>query len=110
MDYGTLEFGLATADEICKELGARLKAVRLSKGLRQEEVTARAGISRRTLVTLEGSGHCTLPTLVRVVYVLGLEGELQDLFKLRVRSIAEMQAMEESKRQRAPRRFKGPSL
>ena len=35
-----LEFSLATADEICQALGARLRTARLAQGLRQDELTS----------------------------------------------------------------------
>ena len=99
-----LDFGFATANEICVELGARLKAVRLAQGLLQVELAARAGLSRGTVNTLEQTGKSTVASLVRVVQALGLVDDLQDLFKLKTRSIAEMEHKARSKRKRASRK------
>jgi transcriptional regulator with XRE-family HTH domain len=99
-----LDFTLATAEEICIELGTRLKAARLAQGLRQIELAARAGLSRGTVNTLENTGQSTLASLVRVTRALDLVDDLQDLFKLKARSIAEMERNEQSRRKRASRK------
>lgn len=99
-----LDFGFATADEICVELGARLKAARLAQGLLQAELAARAGLSRGTVTALEQTGQSTVTSLVRVVQALGLVDDLQDLFKLKTRSIAEMEQNARSERKRASRK------
>jgi transcriptional regulator with XRE-family HTH domain len=102
--FNILDFGLASSDEICQTLGQRLKAVRLARGWTQSELARRAGLSRGTVVTLEGQGQTTLASLVRVVQVLGLEGELQPLFvPPPPRSIAELERRASTPRQRAPR-------
>ena len=99
-----LNFNLASTDEICQELGSRIKAARVQQGLHQEDVAARTGISRGTLVTLENKGQGAIATLIQVLKVLGLDHELQDLFKVQVLSIAEMERLANSHRVRAPRR------
>lgn len=100
-----MHFDFATPDEIGKELCARLKAARLYLGLRQEELAERAGVARRTVVSLEARGQCTLGSFVRVVQALGLETQLQDLFKSKAQSIAELEKhSEQSVRKRAPRK------
>lgn len=99
-----IDFTVATAEELCQELGTRLKAARLAQELSQAELAARAGVARGAVVHLEKSGASTLPTLARVVQVLGLEGELQPLFLPRVQSIAQLEQAEGiHRRQRAPR-------
>ncbi|MDZ7856106.1 helix-turn-helix domain-containing protein [Sphaerotilus sp.] len=101
--FNILDFGLASSDEICQTLGHRLKGVRLTRGWTQAELARRAGVSRGTIVTLEGHGQTTLASLVRVVQVLGLENELQSLFvQPPPRSIAELERRA-APRQRAPR-------
>ncbi|MBL0427830.1 helix-turn-helix domain-containing protein [Ramlibacter alkalitolerans] len=105
-----LDFGLATADEICSELGSRLRAVRLSLNLQQADVAAKAGVSRGTVSTLENKGQSTLASFIRIVYALGLEDQLQELFILKAHSIAEMEHNERAKRKRAPRHPKQSSV
>jgi DNA-binding XRE family transcriptional regulator len=98
-----LDFGFAFEQEICLELGARLKAHRLSQKMRQQDLASRAGLSRATVNGLESRGNCTLLTFIQVVQVLGLESELQNLFKLSApQSIADMEARAKPARKRAP--------
>ena len=67
-----LHFGLATTDEIAEELATRLRARRLVQNIRQRELAARAGISRKTLTTFEQSGKVSLDVFLRIVAALGL--------------------------------------
>ncbi|MBD5802714.1 helix-turn-helix protein [Azoarcus sp. Aa7] len=99
-----LDFGFATSDEICAELGRRLKAARLAQGIQQVELAARAGVSRGTVNTLENSGQSTLASIVRVAQALNLVDELQHLFELKARTIFEMERSEQGKRKRASRK------
>lgn len=101
-----MDFGFSTADEIARELCERLKAARLAFGLQQAELAERAGVSRRTITTLERSGQSTLASFIRVIQALGLESQLQELFKLKSQSIAELERNEQSTRKRAPRKAK----
>ena len=104
-----LNFSLASFDEMSSELGARLKALRLFRGMQQTELATRAGVSRYIVQELENSGKCTLIAWLRIVYALGRESELQDLFQLKINSIAAMEREERaSKRKRAPRKITAP--
>lgn len=99
-----LEFALATEKEIRVELATRLRKQRLAKGVSLTILAKRAGVGRATLQRLETTGDCTLENFVRVVQALGLIHELQELFALRILSIAQMeQRAEQAKRVRAPR-------
>ena len=98
-----VHFGLATTDEIAKELAARLRAHRLAQNLTQSELAARAGISHKTITTFEQSGKVSLDVFLRIVAVLGLSESLSTLFELKQQTIKEMEATEQ-RRQRASRR------
>jgi len=98
-----LHFGLATTDEISQELATRLRARRLTQNLRQSELAARAGISRKTLTTFEQSGKVSLDVFLRIVSALGLSESMSTLFELKEKSIREME-LAEQRRQRASRR------
>jgi DNA-binding XRE family transcriptional regulator len=98
-----LDFGLAGEHEIRAELGRRLQRQRLSLGLSQVELADRAGISASTVKLIEAHGRCTLENFVRTVMALGLADQLQSLFALQIRSIAQMEQAEKARR-RAPRR------
>lgn len=101
-----LDFSLSSFDEIACELGARLKALRLFRGMQQTELATRAGVSRYVVQELESSGKCTLISWLRIVQTLGRESELQELFQLKINSIAAMERVEiAGKRKRAPRKI-----
>jgi transcriptional regulator with XRE-family HTH domain len=101
-----INFGLATQQEIRKELAERLRTQRLAQGLPQEDVAGRAGVSISTLKRLEKSGSGSFEAVIRVALALGLASELQSLFTLRIQSIAQMEQVEHAKRYRAPRQRK----
>lgn len=59
------------------ELGARILLARLRRSLSQQQVSDRAGISRRTLREIErGAPGTSLGTLAAVLQVLGLENDI----------------------------------
>jgi transcriptional regulator with XRE-family HTH domain len=96
---------LATPEELCHELGRRLRAQRLSRLLTQEELAARAGLSPGALKKLERDGQGHVLTLVRAALALGLAAEFETLFALRPQaSIAQMERAAHAGRKRAPRR------
>lgn len=68
-----------TPEEMESELGAKLRALRLSKNLEQATLAERAGISVRALRNLEGGQGSTLRTLVSVLRALGREAWLQTI-------------------------------
>ncbi len=62
------------------ELGERLRLARKRRKLSNAVVAQRAGISRTTLYKVEaGAAGATLGSYVRVLAVLGLEGDLDKL-------------------------------
>ena len=91
----------ATAPEIVRELGQRLRAQRLAKSVTQEDLAACAGISVGAIKKLEATGRTTMETYVRAAQALGLVDDLVDFMKLRpTTSIAEMEKEQAAKRQR----------
>lgn len=83
---GSFTFYLMTAhttdiDEgLAADLGQRLRAVRMARGLQQAELADMAHVSRNTVISLERTGHATVSSMVSVSRALGLEGELRKLF------------------------------
>ena len=66
-----------TQRKLLESLGDRLRLARLRRGLSIDITCERAGISRMTLYRLEaGRAAIALGTLIRVLSVLGLEGDL----------------------------------
>jgi len=98
-------FALALPAEIQQALGFRLRTQRLAQELSQRDLAQMAGLSLGAVRKLEQDGQSSLETLVRVVQALGLVEELEDLFVLKRRSIAQMERAEAAgQRRRAPRR------
>ena len=65
---------------LLEALGERLRLARKRRRLPMQAVAARAGISRQTLYNVEnGDPSVTLGTYVRVLAVLGLERDLEQL-------------------------------
>lgn len=61
-----------TSDElVSREVGERLRRLRLNRNLGQNELAAEAGVGRSTLQRLEEGETVTLPTLLRVMRALG---------------------------------------
>jgi transcriptional regulator with XRE-family HTH domain len=99
-----VDLGLATADEILRTLGERLRQQRLTQQLSQHELAQMAGVALGTVRKLEQSGVSSLETVVRVVQALGLVDELQGLFLLKRNSFEEITQAAQPQRQRAPRK------
>jgi transcriptional regulator with XRE-family HTH domain len=88
-----------TAQEsMCQELGKRLRMQRVAQLLTQRELATRAGVSAGTVKNLERKGHASMESAVRIAMALSLSDELRPLFKLRVRSAAEMERAGNAKR------------
>lgn len=100
-----LDIEFSTYEEVCKELGVRLKAQRLAQMFTQEELAARAGLSIGTVKNIENRGQSSIESVVRLGLELGLADHFQELFNLQVKSIAQRDQVEQSKRIRAPRRI-----
>lgn len=93
-----LDFSSASHQEVCQGLGKRLRMQRVAQLLTQQELAARAGVSAGTIKNLEGTGQSSLESAVRIAMALNLTDELRPLFKLRVRSAAQMQRASNAKR------------
>lgn len=85
-------FSIALPSEICLELGLRARAKRLALNLPIEELSARIGISDRTLRNFELTGRCTLETFVRVLEALNALPDLQSVLVVQTRTIEDMRA------------------
>jgi transcriptional regulator with XRE-family HTH domain len=95
------DMAFATAPELIRELGHRLRAQRLGKSVTQGELAVRAGVSVGAIKKLEATGLTTMETYVRAVLALGLVDELADFMKLRpTTSIAAMENAQAAQRQR----------
>lgn len=105
-----LDFGFASEREVRSELGQRLRLQRLLKGVSQGDLATRSGVSVSTIKLIETKGQSTLENFVRVLIALGLIEEMQTLFQFKPMSIAMMEQMELTHRERAPRKPKRPAV
>ena len=75
----TMDYELASIDDLQADLGHRLEALRLSRNLQQFQLADEAGVSRRTITRLENGQSVSLDTLLRVMRALGLSSRLATL-------------------------------
>lgn len=69
---------LLSQERILETVGTNIKLARLRRDLSTEQVAERAGIGRSTLVKVEkGDGGVALATYLKVLFVLGLEGDIK---------------------------------
>lgn len=64
---------------ILKKLGARLKAYRISRGLKQQELAAESGVGVSTIAKIESGQSVSFLLLISVMRTLGLLENI-DLF------------------------------
>lgn len=60
-----------TANEIQLELGRKLKDLRLTQNVTQQDITRRTGVAQTSIQRLEATGKGSVHTLVQVLRVLG---------------------------------------
>lgn len=90
---------------LAREIGQRLKRLRLARGWTQEELAERSCVAISTLKLLEAKGQGSFQRLIRVAVILGVDGELRELFS-NTNAMESIEAVKRSERQRAPRRPK----
>jgi len=97
-----VDFALALPEEVCSELGQRVRARRLALNVSVDELAQRVGISNKTLGNFERTGRCTLETFVRILEALNALSDLSPVLVMQSRSIEGMrQKAEVATRQRA---------
>lgn len=96
---------LRNPDALIHRIGHRLRRQRLAKGMTQEELAERAGVSISTLKLMEHEGKGSLQRLAKIAVVLDLDGDLRSLFG-GSRFYESTDEVERMSRQRAPQRRK----
>ena len=99
-------FEFSSAEEVCTELGQRIRAQRLLQEITQLDLACRAGVSHGTVRNMEATGQASMASFIRIVQSLGLLGELELLFVARIKTIADMEKAQATPRQRAPRKLR----
>jgi transcriptional regulator with XRE-family HTH domain len=97
-----------TADAVLAELGGRVAAWRLERGLTQEQLAFRAEIGRATLQRLESGASVQLTSLVKLLRSLGVLDALDVLLLGSARSAAAESGNSDGQlpRRRAPRQHR----
>lgn len=87
---------LCSPDELAMDLGKKLRAVRSSLGLRQEDLATQSGASLQAIKNLENGGRVELLTFIRAVKALGLSEKLLESCEPNPQSIDEIERLEAS--------------
>ena len=98
---------LQSAQEICQQLAARCRTLRLAANVGQRELAARAGVSFGTVRRFERGESVSLENFVRILEALGHAGEMSSILEHDPgMSIARREQLEHAKRRRraAPRK------
>lgn len=98
-----IDYGAYT--EVLRNLGQRARQLRLTRGLKQEELARRAGIGVATVRRFEKSGSASIENVLRIATALVAEQGFESLFEPPpYASIDEaFERPEALQRQRAPR-------
>jgi len=75
-EINNIQYNSATDVEIMTEIGARLEALRKTRGLTQTDAAGRAGLGRNTLYRAEQGENPTLQTVIRLLRTYGRLGAL----------------------------------
>lgn len=90
-----------TDDAVLEELGKRLARTRLERNLTQAQLAHEAGLAPLTVLRLERGDAVRLPSLIRVLRVLGLLDALDRLIPEPAPSPIELVKLQGRQRQRA---------
>ena len=75
----SIDFSVATSEQIEAALCQRLESIRLSRNITQEHLAQEAGVSVRTIRRLEKGEGVSVGTLIRVMIALGVQHNLEGL-------------------------------
>lgn len=96
---------LHTPAEVGRQLGSRVRELRLARNWRRATLAERAGVGLSTLARFETSGRITLGSLLAIADALGRLDELAQMFAPPpARSLAELERARDPKRPQRGRR------
>jgi transcriptional regulator with XRE-family HTH domain len=95
-------FNLLSSHRVCTVLGGRIRALRLTKNITQQELAQMTASSLSSIKRAETTGQMTLDLFVRLAQALYMTDALESLFVFEPISIdATLQQAASAKRQRA---------
>ncbi len=97
-----MNFYAMTDKAVAREIGARLKSLRLKKNVRQKEIAQKAGLSLKAIQNAE-KGTSTLLTYITILRALDSLDALDSFLPVVKISPLQLAKMEGRKRQRATR-------
>ena len=89
-----------TPEAIIAELGARIAHRRIELGMTQVKAAEQAGVGKRTIERIEAGGDTQLTTLVRLIRILGLTDQLDQLIPEPTTSPIEMLKQKQPKKRK----------
>jgi transcriptional regulator with XRE-family HTH domain len=106
MDIVTKSYRSPT--ELQVELGSRLRALRIDRGLSQKDLASKAGLGRRAIVDLENGAGSSVATLVKALHAMGAADVIGKIApQATVSPIAVFHGNKERRRIGRPRRKEG---
>lgn len=102
-----MDLCISTPKELVQRLCERLRKERLAQQMTQADVAARTGIAANTVSNLEAGRNVTFENLIRVAMLLGRAQELEELFKPKLDSVADILRYESSATRHRIRRKTG---
>ena len=96
-----MDLSSMTNEAIIKILGERIQQKRLNKNLSQEDLSKKAGVSRRVIYQMESGHPTTLMTLISVLRGLNALGEIESFLPPSKLSPIQLAKLEGRTRQRA---------
>jgi transcriptional regulator with XRE-family HTH domain len=104
-------FNLLSSQNICAELGGRIKRLRLVQNLSQQQLADMTQSSLSSVRRLEAQGQGSLEFIVRVAQALQAVEQLESLFLQPIQSIAQAereQSLAYRQRARVPKAIMKP--
>ena len=90
-----------TDKAIIKDIGNRLKQIRLNKNISQQELSARSGVHRVTISKIESGQRTSLLTIIQVLRGLGELQRLESIIPEEIVSPIQLAKLQGKKRKRA---------
>lgn len=75
----TIDFSIASSEQIEGFLCGQLRRIRLSRNLTQTQLAQKSGVAYRTVKRLEGGESVSLDTFIRILMALDLQHNLERL-------------------------------